>query len=262
MVVGNNRNVRPVDVVNLYVLLLFCLCVVTVGVIWHSLAVPGALLNSTTTGVAVSSLPIIQSVRVASKSKADAAQEIRRKAHDSATTDETTAADLLLGLPYAPYPLELFHVGPSTVNGRGLFASVFLPHGTFTGVQWVEQNIQYVLRGNVTRRDLRIKHFQFDNRNDCNFPQQKRASMTNEELLPCFSRVLNSDCNDPSTVFVRYPWRDAHTNLIYSRTTRDLQPGDEITYDYRTAPEYTQQKEEWFVGCPPVKGGFETLDIL
>jgi len=184
------------------------------------------------------------------------------------------------GLQSMVNDLSLFKIGRSKVHGNGLLAARAIKRGELAGLQWYEYQPP---RRVIPTTDLMMAFYP----EECMFlPGEapgKPSVVPTQHLPPadmvgCFPRAVNHECYSscelhiqeaPSKVCPRdhQPDTDAERNCVpeaiasmprkvgsklyavYLRALRDLKEGDEITYNYLTAPDYVWKEPHVVAGC-------------
>eukprot|EP00658_Telonema_sp_P-2_P067957 TRINITY_DN56897_c0_g1_i1.p1 TRINITY_DN56897_c0_g1~~TRINITY_DN56897_c0_g1_i1.p1 ORF type:complete len:237 (-),score=51.60 TRINITY_DN56897_c0_g1_i1:4-714(-) len=178
--------------------------------------------------------------------------------------------------------IRRFKIGPSTIHGNGVMTTVRLNKGDTAGIHWFEYQTDRNDRNMALwpwhcttlpgERELIAQGF-----NGSAAPTQH---LPEEEMLGCFPRAVNHFCHGsteihyenapellcsqrdgaylalnstpciPDVLSKQLPRRQgSKIRAVYLRAVRDLEPGDEITYNYLTAPDYVSKEAHVTAGC-------------
>lgn len=182
--------------------------------------------------------------------------------------------------------LTRFKIGPSQVHGNGLMTTVDVPKGGIVGLHWFEVKPVPEQDGFVASYTLsfwpptctRLPGEEEAIANGLNGSAAPTQLLSEDTMLGCFPRAVNHECHasaelkvlDASSVMCsvtgnkhiggdqaecvpdalhRYFSKNGPIRAVYLVALRDLQPGDEITYNYLTAPDYVSKEAHVIAGC-------------
>jgi len=120
----------------------------------------------------------------------------------------------------SPAPQSDFKIGPSGVEGRGVFTARAYAAGEGAGVQF------YVPRD---RRPASVVYHP----PHCNFRKAARARMSDGDLLQCWPRGTNHACRDAPFELCTCPWRGG--SLFVATARRAVEVGTEMAFNFLKA---------------------------
>ena len=184
--------------------------------------------------------------------------------------------------------LSRFVIGPSKVHGNGLMAAVPIKKGETAGLHWFEYETDTARCEQCLQRGLAFYPPQCmvlpgeessirEGKNGSSSPTQHLPA---DDMLGCFPRAVNHECEGscelhvvdsatlrcsdrigayyainqtdciPDLVARTVPRKPgSKIRSVYLRAKRDLAVGDEITYNYLSAPDYVSKELHVVAGC-------------